>query len=148
MEFTEENIFDRDLILQMLKYENTLYFSKEGQNILSNVGMKNMIKFDGVRTIQRLTLKHFNFSATDESLNTYRKIFFHYYKNSIFYDFEIMESIVYFRENRCLYYNSPILNIGDIIPDCNVLSLNKEKINIKSLLQENKNTLLCAFSSS
>ena len=147
--FTNDFILDRDLILEMLQYEDKLYMSKEGQEILGHYGMENTTSLEGGKTIQRKTLDHFGFDTSDESVKNYRTIFQYYYHSPTNYDKEVMNSVVYFRANKCLYYTTPVLNIGDIIPDCSVVKLDEpaEQVMLKSLLGYNK-TLICAFSSS
>lgn len=151
MDFSDEHIKDKNLILTMKKFEESLYFSNDGQKILSDKGMQNMVSFEGVRTIQRLTLKKFNFNASDKSLESYRRIFNYYYKSPFFYDSVVMNSIVYYRENKCLYYTNPTLNIGDTIPECNIISIddNKTCTIMSTILSAIKQTtMICAFSGS
>ncbi len=150
LHFTPENIKNKDLILNMLKYEDSLYLSEFGQEILRNYGNVSQ-SIDGSKIIQRMTLKNFGFSPTDESLRIYRTIFQHYYNSSTDYDIDVLNSVFYMRENRCLYYTEPELAIGDKIPNVDLFNLDgKTKSNIYDILDKTKykNCIIAAFSMS
>ena len=101
--FIENDILNRELILKILKYEDDLYMSSQGQEILKDVGKNNIFSLDGSKTIQRMTLQHFGYSSTSKDLAFYRTIFHHYYNSPTDYDKEILASVFYMRENRLLY---------------------------------------------
>ena len=89
----------------MLKYEDKLYLSESGQQLLANYG-SNTTSLEASKIIQRLTLNHFGFSSNDDSLKVYRTIY-----RTFSDDSEIMSSVFYMRENRCLYYTSHDLKL-------------------------------------
>jgi len=149
--FQQTDVFNRDLILKMLKYEDELYLSSYGQKIIGDPGMNNIFTLENSKTIQRLTLEHFNFSSCNESLSNYRTIFHHYWNSASDYDKDVLSSVYYLRENRCLYYTSPDLLPGDIAPDSELYELDGiTKTSVHQLLKEQptKQTIIAAFSTS
>lgn len=143
--FTIEN---KELILKMLKYEDELFLSEQGQKFLNEYG-NNITSLEGSKSLQRLTLNKFGFKSEEQDLKNYRLIFNHYYNSPTDYDKDILSSVYYMRENRCLYYDTSSINIGDVIPNVNIYNLDgKTKIDLYSIIK-NKNynkTLVCAFS--
>ncbi len=149
--FTEETLNDRDLILQMLKYEDGLIFSEIGANVYQTYTINGYSKtLEPEYAIHRKVLSHFNFNPSDEAVDTYRKIFDRYYHSPTDYDEEVMKSVVYFRENKCLYYTDPIINVGDVIPDCSLYQIDGiKKTSIKESLSNGFNyALIAGFSNS
>jgi hypothetical protein len=147
--FTEQHILDRNLMLEMLKYEDKLYLGEIGQDIMRDIGRNNIFSLDGGKTIQRMTLNHFGFSSTPHDLANYRTIFHHYYKSPQDFDKEILQSVFYMRENRLLYYTTPILTIGMTAPDCNLLEVDSQSAcTLYNVLNEEKDRthVVCAFS--
>ena len=57
------------------------------------------------------------FPMMDLSLDNYRSIFKNYYNSPNDYDKEVLDSVHYMRNNRCVYYKQPIIKIGDNILD-------------------------------
>lgn len=148
-EFTADLLDNRDLVLSMLKYEDALYLSAEGQKIIGDPYMNNVWSLEGGKTIQRKTLGNFGFTSSDASVATYRSIFRHYYKSPNEYDAEILGSVYYMRENRLLYYKTPELKIGDSVPDCDLYMLDgTTTTNLHSVLNPDKITILAGFSTS
>ena len=150
-EFTDVDIKNKELVLKMLKYEDKYYNSMEGQKLIRRKGMHNITSLEGGKTIQRLTLKQFGYNPNDESLAKYRRIFHNYYNNSRDYDKDILKSVYYMRENRLLYYTTPKINIGDIIPNCKLydigLGTNRDLYNILNETN-NKQVILASYSMS
>jgi hypothetical protein len=100
--FEKKDVNNKLLIIEMLKYEEQLTKSEFGQSLYKN----------------RLTLSQFDFDTSDENVEMYRTIFRTYFKSPTDYDKDVINSVHYMRENKCVYYNLPIINIGDVIPDC------------------------------
>ena len=152
--FTENDILNRELILRVLKYEDELYLSEQGQTIMRDVCKNNIFSLDGGKTIQRMTLQYFGYSSTLEDLKHYRTIFHHYYNSPKDYDKEILASVFYMRENRLLYYTTPKLEVGDNAINTELLELELEGQNIDNattlfdvmLEYPNKKHIICAFS--
>jgi len=139
--FTKEHVLDKNLVIEMLKYEEELTKSDIGQSLYQNPLNKPLISLNVEKTLNRMTLTKFGFNTDDDSVETYRTIFKTYYKSPIDYDAEVLNSVHYMRENKCVYYKNPDLKIGDKIQDCIVTGidgqiqtslydiLNKEKSN-------------------
>jgi hypothetical protein len=148
IEFTLDDIKNKKLILDMLKFEDILYLSNKGQQIIKKYG-KVISNLEASKIIQRNTLEKFNFISSDNSLKNYRKIFQHYYISSTNYDDDVLQSVYYMRENRCLYYIEPELNIGDKLPDVELFNLDgTTKNNLYNILDNNdyNNCIIAAFS--
>lgn len=146
--FDETHIRDRDLILRMLKYEDKLFLSNQGQKFLQEYG-ENTTSLEGSKSIQRMTLNNFGFESTEHDLKKYRTIFHYYYVNSLNYDADILNSVYYMRENKCLYYKSKPIELGIQIPNTNVYGLDGTTQYDLHQLIRSKNyskTILAAFS--
>jgi len=147
--FTTEDIKNKELILKLLRFEDEYYLSSLGQNIMADKGKNNLFSLDGCKTIQRIVLNNFGFTSTDNDITLYRTIFHNYYKSPTNFDKDILYSVYYMRENRLLYYTTPILEIGDIAPDCKLLELDScNETSLYDILKEEpiRNTIVCAFS--
>jgi hypothetical protein len=141
-------IKNKELILNMLKHEDELFLSEEGQNFLNEYG-NNITSLEGSKSIQRQILNNFGFESQDSDLKNYRSIFDNYYNSSKDYDADILNSVYYMRENRCLYYKSEPLKINQEIPNVDVYGLDGETINDLHLVIKSKKydkTILAAFS--
>ena len=148
--FTNLNIQDKELIIRMLNFEDKLFLSEYGQNILREYG-QNFISLEGSKTIQRITLNNFGFESDSSDLEIYRTIFSHYYKSAQDYDKEILNAVYYMRENRCLYYTSQIINLGDQIPNSNIYELDgRTQTDLYSIIKSKnyEKTIIGAFSMS
>jgi hypothetical protein len=104
--------------------------------------------------IQRHVLTVFGFSTTDIDVQNYRNIFRTYYKSATDYDKDVLSSVLYMRENKCVYYTAPIINVGDNIQEDLKISLfypnGTDQCRIFDLINQEKYnyTFLCAFSQS
>ena len=145
--FNKHHISNKQLILKMLQFEDDTFLSSQGQQFLKDYGDK-ITSLDGSKSIQRLTLNHFGFCSTDVDLENYRTIFHHYYNSPINYDKDILSAVYYMRENRCLYYTSPKLKIGDTIPNLFVQNLDLNYIGLYDIINTHKynQTFIAAFS--
>ena len=146
--FTKEHLNDRNLIIKMLKWEDKTLLGEEGQCVYRNKYNKHLQPHFAV---QRQVLRHFGFDPCDESLKNYREIFRTYYNGPEDYDKEVLDSVVYMRENRCVYYTSPIIDNGDILPDCRLFCLDgKTETSIHKILDEGgyQSCVVGAFSTS
>lgn len=147
IEFSQDHVRNRDLILKMLKAEEQLYMSKLGQeHILNHGGLSSL---DNVKTLQRQILKEFKFNPSNTSLDNYRTIIQTYYRSPDDYDQEIMSSVVYLRENRLLYYKTSKPEIRQTYIDLPVYDRGSErKLYISDLIkqakQNGKTRLICA----
>ncbi|AYV82005.1 MAG: hypothetical protein Homavirus2_9 [Homavirus sp.] len=121
--FTINHVNDRQLVINMLKYEEELTKSEYGQSLYKNPLNSPLISLNVEKTFNRLTLVLFGFDTTDDSVEMYRTIFKTYYKSPYEYDKEVLDSVHYMRENKVVYYKNKPLKIGDIIPDCKLYNL-------------------------
>lgn len=133
--FTENDIKNKELILEMLKYEDERYLSMEGQEFLRTYGNISMT-LESSKVFQRETLIKFGFSSTDDDLKLYRRIFHNYYKSPIDYDKDVLSSVYYMRENKLLYYTEPVLKIGDKIVDVPLLDSEGNKCQLFDVIND------------
>ena len=66
--FSTTDLNNRDLIIKMLKYEDTIYKSEIGQNAFKSFGLGQL---EPLLVINRMTLIHFGFNTDDNSFYTY-----------------------------------------------------------------------------
>lgn len=145
--FTEEHIHNRELVIQMLRYEERLIRSEEGQARYRNPYNRARVSLDNEYAFNRMTLAHFHFNTTDENVANYRKIFRTYFRSPIDYDKDVIESSHYMRNNRCVFYTAPALKPGDQIPDCRLYHLDGATTSsLHELVQDSAKTMVCAFS--
>ena len=134
--FNTDTLLDRDMIIQMLKYEDSLILGEVGNQIYTNPTYEVSKSLFSEYVIHRLVLDHFGYDTTDESLEFYRKIFKTYYKSPTEYDKEVLQSVAYMRENRCVYFVQPVINVGDVSSDCKLYTIDGEETTIKESLGE------------
>lgn len=115
--FTREHLKNRDLVMRMLKYEDSIIHGKEGEMIYREMFSGATTSFDPEFTINRMTLSHFNFDTEDTSVKNYRGICGQYYHGPTNYDKEVLDCITYLRENKCLYFTAPDVGVGDKLPN-------------------------------
>lgn len=148
VKFTDETLLDRDLIIKMLKYEDTLILGETGNHIYTDPTYEVSKSLFSERVIHRLVLAHFGFDTSDQSVLAYRKIFKTYYKTPTNYDAEVLQSVAYMRENRCVYYTEPEIKIGDQIPDCMLYTLSGDATTITESLGDFEYAFVAGFSDS
>ena len=146
--FTHDNVLDKQLVIQMLKFETEYTISKQGQSLYENPLNLPLQTLNVEKTLNRITLNQFGFDTSDESVETYRTIFGTYYRSPTDYDKEVLDSSHYMRENKVVYYTSPKINIGDILPNCRLFQLNgTDDITLYDTLNKKANyTVVAAFS--
>jgi hypothetical protein len=147
--FTKDDLKNRPLILEMLKHEESIFNSENvGQEVYRNE--LNGTHLEPHFIIQRMVLRYFGFDTSDTSLFNYREIFRTYYKSPFEYDNEVLSTVVYMRENRCVYYKTPDIKLGEIIPNVSLYKLDgKEKVNMHNILgNDYDHALICSFSTS
>lgn len=144
--FREEQLKNRKLVLGMLRAEDKLYMSDLGQEHINSHG--GIYSLESGKIIQRAILKRFGYQYDDESLKNYRSVIHHYYKSPHDYDKEVMSSVVYLRENRLLYYKTPLPCVGDIYKDVPLTDLKGNVINLSDIIKGSlkKFVILAAYS--
>ena len=148
--FTESHIKNRDLIIKMLKYEDTIIHSDFGKNIYEDSTHELFSSLETMYVMHRITLNAFSFKTTDNDIINYRKIFSYYYKSPYEYDKEVLDCVTYMRENKCVYYTNKDFKINDKFEDVNVYDIDgKTKISLFDKINKNDNyTIVGAFSNS
>jgi hypothetical protein len=149
-EFTNEIITNRELIIEMLKYEDQVIHGDIGKKIYNDNSYEHYTTHEAMYAIHRIVLSEFGFRTNENDVKTYRKIFQTYYSSPQVYDKEVMESVSYMRENKCLYYTGKDYGIGDIFEDINLYDLSgKNKIMLfDKINKDDKYTFIGAFSTS
>jgi len=147
--FTHADVKNKPLVIKMLNYEEEITKSDIGRTLYSTKLNRPLVTLTIEHTLNRLTLSHFDFDTSDDSVENYRSIFRNYYKSPTDYDAEVLNAVHYMRENKCVYYTQPPLQIGDIIPDCELFMIDGKTVT--SLYDEiNKTnatkTVIAAFS--
>lgn len=115
--FTMEDVNTRDMIIHMLQWEQDRMRSDIGQDRYKNPLNLPYVSLTNEYAFHRETLSHFGFDTSDESVENYRKIFPTYFRSPDDYDKEVINSAYYMKNNRCIYYTTPIINVGDTIPN-------------------------------
>lgn len=116
--FTLEHITNKELVIQMLKYETQIAKDPNvGQQLYNNKLLQPLKTLNVEKILNRLTLKHFNFITDDDSVENYRSIFRHYYKGPKDYDEQVISASYYMANNRCKFYETEELVIGAVIPN-------------------------------
>ncbi len=147
--FLPDDVANKDLVIAMLKKEESLVRSEFGQAVYSNPLNRPLISLNVEKSFNRLTLSQFGFDTSDTSVANYRTIFGHYYKSPTDFDKEVLDSVHYMRENKCVYYKANPLIKGQLIPDCRLYNLDGETtVGLHDLiLREAKtHTVIAAFS--
>lgn len=115
--FTKKQVNDKQLVIKMLKYEEEYAKALKGQELYKNSLNEPLISLNVEKIFNRITLNNFGFDTSDESVEMFRTIFRAYYKSSLDYDADVINSSYYMRGNKCMFYKEQNLFIGDKIPD-------------------------------
>ena len=123
---TINDINNRKLVLNMLQAEDSLIHG-EAQDMYKRAHYLGGHSLTVEHAVQRMILDKFGFETNHSDLENYRSIFKTYYHDSTDYDRDVLNSVTYMRENRCLYYQNPVLHIGQNVSDqlsrCHVHSI-------------------------
>jgi hypothetical protein len=115
--FEPEDGRNKELVLKMLVYEDSLIHGKEAQEAYRAFRAFGHHSMDVERMTARQTLAHFGYDTGDESLKLYREINRLYRDEDGRLDPEIRASVTYLRANRLLDYVHPPLVLGQAFPD-------------------------------
>lgn len=147
--FTEEEVKNRDLVIRMLRYEDSLGKGGIGREIYTSEHYLPLRSLTPEKTLNRLVLDHFGFSSDDSSVENYRTIFSYYYRSPTDYDEEVLSSVYYMRHNRLMYYTTPAPQVGERYTDVPLYDLEGEETRLSHLLEGgNRYTFVAAFSTS
>lgn len=146
--FTEQTLMNRDLIIRMLKHEDQIILGEIGKKIYSDPSYEVSESLFSEFVIHRMVLSKFGFNTSDDSVLNYRKIFKTYYKSPKSFDNEVMQSVSYMRENKCVYYTEKDINIDEIIDDCRLYDLDGNMTTIIESLGDFKLAFVAGFSDS
>ena len=147
--FTIEHIKNKDLVINMLNYEEQFTKSDAGQTMYHNPLNRPLVSLTIEKAIQRIVLIKFGFDTSDDSLANYRTIFKNYYESPEKYDKDVLNATHYMREKKCVYYIQPPLEIGQMIPDCKLYELDgKTETTLYNIINKKQasHTLVAAFS--
>jgi hypothetical protein len=148
--FTEDDIKNRELVLKMLKYEDEIIHGDIGKSIYDNESYEHYSSLETTYVIHRITLNAFGFKTNENDLKNYRKIFKNYYNSPTDYDKEVIESVTYMRENKCMYYTGKNYEVGDSYESVELYELSgKNKVNLFDKINPEDNyTIVGSFSNS
>jgi hypothetical protein len=143
-----DHVRDKKMVIPMLQYEEQLTKSEYGQNLYRNFLNNPLISLTVEKILNRLTLSHFGYDTSDESVENYRTIFKTYYKSPTDYDKEVTDSVHYMRENKVVYYTSNKIVPNDIAPNCNLYKLNGETVTTlyDEINRQSRYTVVAGFS--
>ena len=145
--FTINDVKNKELVIKMLNYEEQISKGDTGQSLYKNTLNLPLVSLNVEKTLNRLTLMHFGFDTTDESVEMYRSIFKNYYNSANDYDKDVLSAVHYMRENKCVYYTKPIINVGDVIPNTELYELNgMTKTSLYDVINKSNYTLIQSFS--
>jgi len=148
--FTVSDIKNRELVLKMLKYEDEIIHGDVGKSIYENESYEHFSSLETIYVMHRITLNAFGFKTNDDDIQNYRKIFKNYYNSPTDYDKEVIESVTYMRENKCIYYTGKNYNVEDLFENVELYDLTgKNKINLFDKINSDDNyTIIGTFSNS
>ena len=136
--FTLEDVNNKELIIKMLKYEDEIGKSDKVQDFYRTELLQPRNTLEAIYATHRLVLNYFGFDTTDESVLNYRKIFSTYYKSPTEYDNDVISSVYYMKNNRCVFYNKPMPKIGNKMINTDLLKLDGTKTNLFDILSKFK----------
>ncbi len=137
-DFCEEQLNNRDLVIRMLRWESEFMCSTEGQSRYKTQGSGQFISLDNGYAFNRMVLREFGFTTSDNSVANYRRIFQTYFRSATDYDADVINSSHYMRNNRCVFYTTARIQQGDKIPNVPLLTTNpgNPKENIPTTLYD------------
>ena len=148
--FTPTDVRKRDLVLAMLRYEDSLFLGSRGQALFKDTSFEHLSNLETYYAFHRATLAKHGFSTTDKDVETYRTIFRTYYTSPTEYDAEVLRAVCYMRENKCVYYKDPTPSVGDPAPDVALATLEGAPTTLHATLASlpHKYVFVGAFSNS
>jgi hypothetical protein len=121
-DFGDQQLANRDLVIQMLRWESEFMCSPEGQARYKTPNSGQFTSLDNEYAFNRRVLREFGFTTNAESVANYRRIFRTYFRSATDYDREVINASHYMKNNRCVFYTTPEIQIGDTVPDVPLLT--------------------------
>lgn len=146
-QFTDSDVANKELVLQMLQFEDSVIKGPIGRSIYEKT-TNRFSTSKPEKKINMLVLSKFGFDTSKLSVRTYRTIFKHYYRSPTDFDVDIINAVVYFRENRRNFYTSPKLNINDLLPDLACYTIDETLTTIRELAGTFTKLIVAGFSMS
>lgn len=146
--FTLVDVQDRDLVVAMLRHEEALARSDAGQDRYRNVFNDPNRSLTVEKSFQRATLAAFGYDTSDAGVAAYRSIFRTYFHSPDSYDAGVIASSYYMRNNRCVFYTSQELAVGEVVPNVPLLHVDGSCTTLYEQLDPTQQSLVCAFSES
>jgi len=134
--FTGDHVKDKQLVIKMLQFEDSYTKQPETQELYKSKLNMTGVSLNIIYAVHRYVLNHFDFNTSDESVEIYRSIFRNYYKSPTDYDEEVLSSVFYMKANKCVYYKTPEIKIGDKMQNCNILHLDGTKTTLFDVLSK------------
>ena len=136
--FSQDHVKDKKLVISMLKFEDALGKSDEAKIMYRTKLNLSTQSLTVVYAMHRQTLDHFGFDTSDESVQNYRTIFKTYYNTPTDYDDEVLSSVYYMKNNKCVYYAKPQINIGNKLTNCDLFTLNDTPVKLFDVIEKEK----------
>lgn len=121
--FTKRLVLNKELVIRMLQYEEEFTKSDMGQQMYRCEKELDGSLLNVIFDIHKITLDHFDFDTSEDSVKNYRFIFLTYYKNPQDYDKDVISASFYMRNNKCVFYEQPKLLVGDELKNCPLYEL-------------------------
>lgn len=150
IKFTLDHTHNKELVVKMLTYEDAYGKSEEAMKIYTSKLSHPHTLFP-IYVIHKKVLTDFGFDTSDESVTNYRKIFSVFYKSPTEYDRDVINSVYYMKNNKCMFYKKPMPKVGDKITDCSILNLDGSSTTLFNALHSISNAeyyFMCSFSMS
>lgn len=148
--FTTDDVKNKELVLRMLHFEDVVIRGPMGNAIFADPSIPHLKSLETYYIFHRITLAEHGFFTEESDVANYRTIFSNYYRSPHDYDKEVINAVCYMRENKCVFYDAPPINHGDLAPDVELLTLAGESTTLHTLIEANphKYTFVGAFSNS
>lgn len=149
--FTEEDVANKQLVVEMLQFEEEFSKSSDGQDMYKNPFNNSFTSIFVEKSINRIVLDKFGFDTSDDSVEMYRTVFRSYYRAPDDYDKDVIDAVHYMRENKCMFYTTPVINVGNMLPDCVIYERDgKTQTTVHEQIkkEDSRYTVIAAFSMS
>lgn len=148
--FTFQDVANKELVIKMLQFESNLMKSEFGQSRYKDAYTEPYVSLTNEYAFNRKVLMEFGYDTSDESVENYRSIFGTYYHSPTDYDKDVIDSSHYMKNNRCVFYTSKPIQVGDTIPNVKLYTLDEKEVTLYDIIKEQDadETIIAAFSMS